>query len=876
MSENLVLGILAHVDAGKTTLSEAILYNTGTIRKLGRVDHKTAFLDTNAIEQQRGITVFSKEAHFVLGKKQITLLDTPGHSDFSTEMERTLQVLDYAILVISASDGVQSHTATLWKLLSTYKIPAFIFVNKMDQPDSSKSEVLADLSRQLRGNFVEFEAGQAVNLEELAGCDEALMEEYFDGGEIAAESAVKAVAARSVFPVCFGSALRNEGVEDFLKTLELLTKAPEYGKTFGARVYKISRDKQGNRQAHLKVTGGLLKSKLMVEGADWEEKIDQIRLCSGKSTEAIGEAESGMICAVTGLSKVKAGEGLGFEKDFAPTVPVLAPALTYRMILPEGAEAGLVIPKLRQIEEEEPSLHIIWKEKLQEIHVQVMGQLELEILRHTIKERFDLDVTFGAGNIIYKETITKPVIGIGHFEPLKHYAEVHLLMEPLPPGSGIVLDSLVSRDNLDHNWQRLIWTHLLEREHPGVLTGSAITDMKISIIGGRGHLKHTEGGDFRQATYRAVRQGLRKGESVLLEPMYSFRAEVPSENVGRILSDMQRFGATCQLPELIDENTSLITGTGPVATLADYQQEVTAFTKGRGRFTAVLDGFAPCHNGEEIIGIYGYNAEADLENPTGSVFCDHGAAVYVPWDKVDGMAHVDTGYKLKDGKVEFERKPWDDSRAKSTYQNAGAAELEEIFIRTYGHSKRDEALRRENMSRKSRGGKPVETPLPQLIKDKKSKGQPYIIVDGYNVIFAWDGLKELAAVNIDSAREALLEIMENYRAYKKVAMEVVFDGYKLAGNPGTKLDYGELKVTYTKEAETADSHIEKAAFELGRKYDITVVTSDKSVQMAALGDGAVRMSSREFYVEVEATIGEIRERLQKQKKSKNQPFEGKL
>lgn len=876
MSENLVLGILAHVDAGKTTLSEAILYNTGVIRKLGRVDHKTAFLDTNAIEQMRGITVFSKEAHFVLGKKQVTLLDTPGHSDFSTEMERTLNVLDYAILVISAADGVQSHTATLWKLLSAYEIPAFIFVNKMDQPGSDIDRIMTNLSKELSGNFVHFENGQALNSEELAGCDEDLMDEYFEKGEMAAETVIKAIKERKVYPVCFGSALKMEGVEDFLNTLNTMTEAPSYGKEFGAKVYKISRDKQGNRQVHLKVTGGSLKSKTVVEGDDWEEKVDQLRLCSGKGFEPLAEAEAGMICAVTGLTKVKAGEGLGFEKDLAPAVPVLSPSLTYRMILPEGAEAGLVIPKLRQLEEEEPTLHILWKEKLQEIHVQVMGKLELEILQHIIKERFDLEVTFGAGNIIYKETIAKPVIGIGHFEPLKHYAEVHLLMEPLPRGSGIVLDTLVSRDKLDHNWQRLIWTHLIEREHPGVLTGSTITDMKISIIGGRGHLKHTEGGDFRHATYRAVRQGLRKAESVLLEPIYSFKAEIPNENVGRILSDMQRFGATCELPELLNESTSVIKGVGPVANLADYQQEVTVFTKGRGRFVTTPEGFAPCHNQEEIIELYGYIAEADLDNPTGSVFCDHGAAVYVPWDQVDDMAHVDTGYKITDEGVAFERLLEDNSRAKSTYQNASSAELEEIFVRTYGHSKRDEALRRENASRKSRGGKPVETPLPQLIKDKKAKGQPYFIVDGYNVIFAWEQLKELAAVNIDSAREALLEIMENYRAYKKVSMEVVFDGYKLAGNPGTKIGYGELKVTYTKEAETADSHIEKAAFELGRKYDITVVTSDKSVQMAALGDGAIRMSSREFYVEVEATIGEIRERLQKQKKSKNQPFEGKL
>lgn len=876
MSENLVLGILAHVDAGKTTLSEAILYTAGAIRKLGRVDHKTAFLDTNEIEQMRGITVFSKEAHFVLGKKHVTLLDTPGHSDFSSEMERTLGVLDYAILVISGHDGVQSHTVTLWKLLNTYKVPAFIFVNKMDQPGSDKIAIMKALNKELSGNFIEFQNGSALNAEELAGCDETLMEEYFDKGEMTKDSIIKAIAESKVFPVCFGSALKMEGIEEFLGTVDSLTRVPQYGKEFGARVYKITRDKQGNRQAHLKVTGGVLKSKIVVEGDDWEEKVDQLRICSGKGTEAIAEAEGGMICAVTGLSKVKAGEGLGFEKNVAPTAPILSPALTYRMILPEGVEAGLVIPKLRQLEEEEPSLHILWKEKLQEIHVQVMGKLELEILQHTIKDRFDLDVTFGAGNIIYKETITKPVIGIGHFEPLKHYAEVHLLMEPLPSGSGLVLDSLVSRDNLDHNWQRLIWTHLLEREHPGVLTGSTITDMKISIIGGRGHLKHTEGGDFRQATYRAVRQGLRKAESILLEPIYSFKAEVPNENVGRILSDMQRFGATCELPEIFDENTSLIRGKGPVATLADYPQEVMAFTKGRGRFVAAPDGFAPCHNEEEIIELYGYNAEADLDNPTGSVFCDHGAAVYVPWDRVDEMAHVDTGYKLTDSGVELVKKIEDNSRARSTYQNASAAELEEIFVRTYGHSKRDEALRRENMSKKSRSGKPTETPLPQLIKDKKAKGQPYIIIDGYNVIFAWEQLKELATVNIDSAREALLEIMENYRAYKKVAMEVVFDGYKLSGNPGTKLGYGELKVTYTKEAETADSYIEKTAFELGRKYDITVVTSDKSVQMAALGDGAVRMSSREFYGEVEATIGEIREKLKTQKKSKNQPFEGKL
>ncbi len=877
-SGHLAMGILAHVDAGKTTLSESILYLTGSIRKMGRVDHKDAFLDNNAIEQNRGITVFSKEARFVLGEKEFVLLDTPGHTDFSAEMERTLQVLDYALLVISGADGVQAHTETLWKLLDSYRIPTFIFVNKMDQPGTDRAALMADMSKVLGDGLVEIFDDGTPDADAAAMCSEALMEEFLETGTVTTESMQEAVMSRQLFPVSFGSALKMAGIEEFLKTFSSYTGKKAYGQDFGARVYKISRDKQGNRQTHLKITGGVLKSKALIQtGADEEskEKIEQIRIYSGGAFQQLAEAEAGMICAVTGLTQTFAGQGLGIEAEAGDMRPVLQPALTYKMILPDGADPVIVMQKLRQLEEEDPTLHLVWKEQLQEIHVQVMGALELEILQHQIEERFDMKISFGEGSIIYKETIAGPTIGIGHFEPLRHYAEAHLLLQPLPPGSGMVFDTRCSEDKLDRNWQRLIHTHLVERQHPGVLTGSDITDIKISILAGKAHQKHTEGGDFRQATYRAVRQGLRKAKCVLLEPYYSFRLEVPAENIGRAMADMQRLCAKCSLPEITaGGEMNLLKGSGPVATLQDYQRECTAYTKGRGRFMAIPDGYRPCHNQEEVVAAIGYNPESDILNPTGSVFCDHGAAVYVDWQQVDQMAHVDSGYRIADSKlVEASATRDSGSRSSSQQTTASAKELEEIFLRTYGKSKRDEALRREAMSKGTRRppGEPEYFPQPNW-KQERGKGQPFLVIDGYNVIFAWNELKALAQVNLDSAREAFLDILGNYQGYKKMGMVVVFYGYKVAGNPGTKVDYGQIKVVYTKEAETADRFIEKTIYEMGRKYDVAVVTSDRPVQMAALGDGAQRISAREFYQEVISTSEEIRQKLKGQKLTKNQPF----
>lgn len=936
--KSLCVGILAHVDAGKTTLSESILYLTGAIRRLGRVDHQTAFLDTDKIEQNRGITVFSKEARFALGDINVTLLDTPGHVDFSGEMERTLSVLDYAILVISGADGVQGHTVTLWKLLQIYRIPTFVFINKMDQPGTDRAALLDSLTSDLQDNFCEFTGTEedAVPTEEaldaLAMCSEEMMEQYLETGSIDDTRIRQAIAERKAFPVCFGSALKVEGVGEFLQVLQKYVRIPQYPAEFGARVYKITRDKQGQRQTHMKITGGLLRAKELVRGQNlngdaWEEKADQIRLYAGTSFQMVQEAEAGTVCTVTGLTQTWAGQRLGYETvdgtdvqgdDTAGSLeypgsagmkPVLEPALTYRMILPEGTDPATTMQKLRQLEEEDPLLRLVWKEALQEIHVQVMGDLGLEILQNLIKRRFDLDVTFGEGSLIYKETIAKPVIGIGHFEPLRHYAEVHLLLEPGAPGSGLMLDSMVSTDKLDLNWQRLILTHLMEREHPGVLTGAGITDMKITILAGRAHLKHTEGGDFRQSTYRAIRQGLRKaqaaGNAVLLEPVYSFRLEVPTENIGRAMADMQRLGAQYEGPETLGGpggsgsaggsgragsglGMSVITGQGPVATLKEYQREVASYTHGHGRFLASMAGYGPCYNQDEVVAAAGYYPEQDLDNPTGSVFCNHGAAVYVHWDQVDAAAHVESGYRIdaegrlvrngagtggssgQDGRGR-------DGRSKGVGGvSASEKELEEIFLRTYGKSKRDEALRREHQSRGSR--RPQMPDLGSLSYKVDNAAASYLIVDGYNVIFAWDELKELAAVNLDGAREALLEALANYSAYKKTGILVVFDGYKVQGNPGTQMRYAGLDVVYTKEAETADRFIEKTIFELGRKYKITVVTSDRPVQMAALGDGAARMSAREFHAEVIGISEEIRQKLAGQRRSmeKNRPFEGKL
>lgn len=900
----ITLGIVAHVDAGKTTLSEAILYRTGAIRKVGRVDHKDAFLDTNEIERQRGITVFSKEARFSIGDKEFTLLDTPGHSDFSSETERSLQVLDYAVLVVSGADGVQAHTLTLWRLLEHYKIPTFVFVNKMDQPTAEREEIIAELSEQLGGGvFADFSslpeseaayAGGNSELcgfcepaaEEIAAASERLLEEYLADGVFYRESIIQAIRERELFPVCFGSALRLEGVDEFLDILGSFSKAGDCGEDFGARIYKIGRDKQGNRLTYLRVTGGILRNKQVLESG---EKVEQIRIYNGEGFQSVQSVAAGMVCAVLGLSKSYAGEGIGCERESAK--PLLSPMLTYELILPQGEDPLTVIQKLRQLEEEEPSLRLMWNEELAQIHVQVMGELELEILRQLIERRFAIELDFGEGGIIYKETIAAPVIGVGHFEPLRHYAEVQLLLEPLPAGSGLVFDSLVSEDKFARNWQRLVLTHLAEKAHRGVLIGAEITDMKISIAAGRAHPKHTEGGDFRQATYRALRQGLRKAESILLEPMYAFRLRLPQEAVGRALTDLTRLGARAVL-----EEAELITGTGPVATLRGYAKEVTAYTKGKGFFATMPAGYMPCHNQDEVKAEAGYSPDSDLENPTGSVFCDHGGALYVNWDEVDEMAHLEPEvYVDSNGKVRaaadtekaaesenYRGSMHGSGRGSGAAVSAGNDELEAIFLRTYGKSKRDEAIRRANMSRQPYREQRVTTKTtlaaqPQNVN--KNAEKPLWVIDGYNVIFAWEELSELAKLNIDSAREALIDTVGNYMGYRNIDAVIVFDGYRLSGNPGEKTTYekanaksGELQVVYTREAQTADRFIEKTVYEFGRKRRITVVTSDRPVQMAALGDGAARMSAREFYAEVRETNADIRLKLSQQQKERNLPF----
>ena len=923
VKKHICIGLLAHVDAGKTTLSESILYRTGAIRTLGRVDKQTAFLDTDKIERSRGITVFSKEARFHVQDTAFTLLDTPGHVDFSMETERTLQVLDFAILVVSGAEGVQGHTITLCSLLASYNIPTFIFVNKMDQPGADREKIMAELAENFGDGFIDMEKAEAAEKEtadketarkeatekgtseketggkgaankeeqylyseELALCSESLMEEFLADGCMKLQTVREAIARRQVFPVYFGSALKLEGIDEFLKGLAKYTKAPDYPEQFGARVYKITRDKQGARETHMKITGGTLRSKMLLTDCGPEEKVDQIRIYSGTGFQSVQEAVSGTVCAVTGLSRSFAGEGLGYEAE--QNTPALEPTMSYRLILPQEADPTVVIRQLRLLEEEEPSLRVTWSRQTREIHVNVMGELALEILQHIISERFGIPVSFGEGTPVYKETISEPVIGIGHFEPLRHYAEVHLLMEPGPRGSGLVFDTICSEDKLDRNWQRLILTHLAERPHPGVLIGADITDMKITLIAGRAHIKHTDGGDFRQATYRAVRQGLRKAQSILLEPVSAFKLEIPQENLGRALADMQRIGATADIQEQVPEavssasaRMSVVTGEGPARALQGYQRDVASYTRGMGRFTTVPCGYRPCADQESIVESAGYQPESDTENPTGSIFCEHGAAVYVDWKQVDGMAHVDSGFRPDGTRRSDTAVAGPAGYRDGTASGLGAAgekELEEIFLRTYGKSKRDEALRRERMSQGSRRGlrQPETVTLPPLKRKDEKKGDHFLIVDGYNVVFAWDELAALAKVNIDAAREALLETLENYQGYKKIKIIVVFDGYKVQGNTGTKHEYAGVQAIYTKEAETADRFIEKTVYEMGKSFDITVVTSDRLVQMAALGDGARRMSSREFYQEVTSVSEEIREKLKRQTVLKNRPFEGKL
>ena len=865
MNKKLVIGILAHVDAGKTTLSESMLYQSGSIRKLGRVDKGDAFLDTYELERERGITIFSKQAQLSIDDLQITLLDTPGHVDFSAEMERTLQVLDYAILVISGADGVQGHTETLWKLLERYHIPVFLFINKMDQNGTDEAALMNELKKRLDENCVDFSQTDTDELNEsIAMCSEALLEQYLESGEIEDTQIRNLIRKRNLFPCYFGSALKVTGVDEFMRGImnytEVATESEEA--KFGAKVYKISRDDQGNRLTYIKVTSGYLKVKDLLSGRDrrkekdWEEKINQIRIYSGAKFETVNQAEQGMICAVTGLSQTYPGEGLGIERD--SDIPILEPVLTYQIQLPEDCEVHSMLEKLRQLEEEEPLLHIIWNEKLGEIYAQIMGEVQIEVLKSLIWERFHVRIEFGKGNIVYKETIRQPVEGVGHFEPLRHYAEVHLLLEPAEAGTGLHFFSNCSQDTLDLNWQRLILTHLEEKEHCGVLTGSAITDMHITLTTGKAHQKHTEGGDFRQATYRAVRQGLKKAESILLEPYYSYRLEVPADMVGRAMTDIQRMNGSFDTP-LQDGESAILTGSAPVVTMRDYQTEVISYTKGRGRLSCTLEGYKPCHNQEEVVKEVGYDSERDLDNPTGSVFCAHGAGFVVKWDEVENYMHLQSTLESKETVDEEFVFPTAAARRASTYLEMTEEDQKELDAMVEASQRKREAARKSYAYRKDFSNEKIAVNSSTKSYSNKKKQKEYLLVDGYNIIFAWEELNELAQINMDAARGCLQDVLCNYQGIKKCELILVFDAYKVEGFSGEIQKYHNIHVVYTKEAETADQYIEKVAHEIGRKYLVTVATSDGTEQVIIRGQGCHLLSAKELKEEIEFANKELRQ-----------------
>ena len=875
---HLCIGLLAHVDAGKTTLSEAMLYTAGSIRKMGRVDNKDAFLDTFALERARGITIFSKQARLVLDENtEVFLLDTPGHVDFSAEMERTLQILDYAILVVSGADGVQGHTETLWKLLTRYEIPTFLFVNKMDQEGTDRKKLMQNLQKYLSGNCLDFTSEQGIDgllsdeifAENAAVCDEAVLERYLETGEMEKEDLVSMISKRKIFPCFFGSALKLNGVEEMMHAVSVLTREPSYPESFGAKVYKIARDEQGNRLTFLKVTGGCLnvKEELL------EEKVNQIRIYSGAKYETAGQVKAGEVCAVTGLSKTYPGEGIGCESE--SFLPVLEPVLTYQIRIPQDCDVHKMLQNLKQLEEEEPLLHIVWNERLGEIHAQLMGEVQTEILKSMIAERFGVRVEFGAGNIVYKETIRNTVEGVGHFEPLRHYAEVHLLLEPGEPGSGMHFLSNCSEDVLDKNWQRLILTHLEEKEHLGVLSGSPVTDMQITLVSGRAHQKHTEGGDFRQATYRAVRQGLKKAESVLLEPYYEYRLEVPSEMVGRALSDLQRMNGTFGSPEQIGE-MAVLSGEAPVALMQDYQRKVISYTKGRGRLSCSLSGYKPCSNAEEVLTAIGYDSERDLENPTGSVFCAHGAGFVVPWDQVEDYMHLESVFKPKE--EEPEQDPFDEQAVsaavrRARYVSSLSPEEERELEEMAEASRRKREQARKKYSYRKTELDTGSNSTGEYKSRKRERRKEYLLVEGYNIIFAWEELHELAKINIDGARGRLMDILSNYQGIRKCTLILVFDAYKVEGFPGEIQQYHNIHVVYTKEAETADQYIEKVAHEIGRKYEVTVATSDGTEQVIIRGQGCHLLSAKELHTEIVLAQKELRENhMEKAESTKNYLF----
>ena len=879
------IGIVAHVDAGKTTLSESMLYHAGAIRKLGRVDHKDAFLDTDQMERERGITIFSKQAVFRWKDRTITLLDTPGHVDFSAEMERVLQVLDCAVLVVSGADGVQGHTQTLWKLLKRYHIPTFLFVNKMDQEGTDGEKLLKELRKRFGENVVPFvdimtesdcpggkvylhtkEGAVEEVLEELAVCEDDMMEEYLEDGRISLDKVQKAVADRQVFPCYFGSALHSQGVEELLDGLDLYIKDKTYPAEFGAKVYKIARDNQGNRLTYLKVTGGRLKVKDVVEGLN--EKINQIRIYSGEKFEAVQEVEAGRVCAVTGLENTRPGQGIGAEEE--SDLPVLEPVLTYKILLPDDCDVHKMLLNLKILEEEEPELHIVWEEQTSEIHVQLMGDVQIEILQRMIKERFGVLVEFGEGSIVYKETITAPVEGVGHFEPLRHYAEVHLRLEPGERGSGMQFAAECSEDILDRNWQRLVLTHLEEKEHKGVLTGSPITDMKITLTSGRAHQKHTEGGDFRQATYRAVRQGLKKADSILLEPYYEFRMELPSENVGRAMTDIQNMSGKFGTP-MIEEETTVLTGSAPVSLMRGYQKEFTAYTGGRGRMAVSLKGYDICHNQEEVLAASTYDSEADLANPTGSVFCAHGAGFVVDWDEVEEYMHME--HTLESGNDD-EMDVMEVTLPKRRHSSIELTreELDAIYVRTPDPKKNrftgPVTVRAKEKTREP--GSAYQDPKWEARRRAKAGTEEYLLVDGYNIIFSWEELKELSERDIGAARGKLADILSNYQGFRKCTLILVYDAYKVEGNPGEVMKYHNIYIVYTKEAETADQYIEKTVRRIAKNADVTVATSDGLEQVIIMGQGAHRMSAPGLKEEVELALKELRgEHLGRQVNLKN-------
>lgn len=946
-AKKISLGVLAHVDAGKTTLSEGLLFKCGRIRKAGRVDHKDAYLDTYELERERGITIFSKQAVFSMGDLEVTLLDTPGHVDFSAEMERTLQVLDYAILVINGADGVQGHTQTLWRLLNQYQIPTFLFVNKMDQEGTDRDTLLGELKKKLSGNCVDFNgeldctgaekaairsetvdnsgmqtrqlqtnsgqnpaqesgSGESVNgtddfLENIAMCDEELLESFLETGEIPKKEVAKLILERKLFPCFFGSALKMEGVDAFIYGMESYMAVPSYPSEFGARIFKIARDDQGNRLTYMKITGGSLKVKETLTNAErkgipedevWAEKADQIRIYSGAKFDMIKEAEAGTVCAVTGLTRTYPGEGLGIEKESA--MPVLEPVLNYQIILPEGCDAHKMLKSLKELEEEEPQLHIMWDEQLGEIHAMLMGEVQIEILKHLIWERFHVAVEFGTGNIVYKETIAAPVEGVGHFEPLRHYAEVHLLLEPGERGSGLQFFTAVNEDQLDRNWQRLILTHLEEKEHLGVLTGSPITDMQITLLTGRAHLKHTEGGDFRQATYRAVRQGLKKAQTVLLEPYYSFRLELPAENVGRAMTDIQRMQGSFQGPETEGE-MAVITGSAPVEKMRDYQSQVVSYTRGKGHLTCTLKGYEPCQDSEKIAEEIGYDSERDLENPTGSVFCAHGAGFVVPWYEVEEYMHLE-GTELPEWDDAYDdlqegtgsRAPQNHSvqngDSNSTVYRTGnksrgkytsmygsyeeEKELKAIFEKTFGPVKskkyNDNGRNFGNVESGSSFSKGTATPAKTSQGAWKNNNpvihrDEYLLVDGCNIIFAWEDLRDLAQTDFHAAQTKLMDILSDYQGIKGCILILVFDAYRVEGHPEETFQYHNIHVVYTKEAETADQYIERTVHEIGRKHNVAVATSDGLEQIIIMGQGAARISARGFQDEIASAKKQLRE-----------------